>query len=134
MAEYRLNIKELRLKDKKKFYLFDSTDINLAAKIIEHDVDVFIFDCLKMDSRMALNVAFKLRQLASIYNKIFMIKDRVDIAKITDADGVHFDKSSFDLKYAFKILDNDKIFGYSGNEKPEGFDYYLDEANLLRAK
>ena len=49
------------------------------------------------DGKEFLEKAIKLRQITKKYNVTFVINDRVDIAMIADADGVHVGQS--DIAY-----------------------------------
>ncbi|MCR8744861.1 thiamine phosphate synthase [Romboutsia lituseburensis] len=77
-----------------------------------------------------LEKAFKLREITRKYNIPFIINDRVDIAMICDADGVHVGQSDIDAKFIRNIIGKNKILGVSArnlNEakkaKQDGADY-----------
>lgn len=65
-----------------------------------------------------LKIARELKKITDKYNIPFIINDNIEIAKLVDATGVHIGQSDNDLKYARKILGQDKIIGVSvGNIK-----------------
>lgn len=77
-----------------------------------------------------LEKAIKLRQLTRDYNVAFIINDRIDIAMVVDADGVHIGQSDIDAVLARKLLGEDKIIGVSARcleeariAKENGADY-----------
>lgn len=77
-----------------------------------------------------LEKAIKLREITRKYNVEFIINDRVDIALICDADGVHIGQSDIDAKYVRNLIGNNKILGVSvrnleeaNNAKKDGADY-----------
>ena len=77
-----------------------------------------------------LEKAIKLRQLTRDYNVAFIINDRIDIAMVVDADGVHIGQSDIDAVSARKLLGEDKIIGVSARcleeariAKENGADY-----------
>lgn len=77
-----------------------------------------------------LEKAFKLREITRKYNIPFIINDRVDIAIICDADGVHVGQSDIDAKFVRSLIGENKILGVSArnlNEakkaKEDGADY-----------
>lgn len=83
-----------------------------------------------MDGKEFLERAIKLRQLTRKYNTTFVINDRIDIAMIVDADGVHIGQSDIDAVSARKLLGEDKIIGVSARcleeariAKENGADY-----------
>ena len=51
-----------------------------------------------IDGKEFLEKAIKLRELTRKYNVSFIIDDRVDIAMLCDADGVHVGQSDIDAK------------------------------------
>lgn len=55
--------------------------------------------------------AIKLRKLCSKYNVPLIINDRIDIALVSDADGVHLGQDDIPVDMARKILGNDRIIG-----------------------
>ncbi len=77
-----------------------------------------------------LEKAIKLRGLTRKYNVSFIINDRVDIAMLCDADGVHVGQSDIDAKSVRSLIGKDKIVGVSARDlkeaqkaKNDGADY-----------
>ena len=60
-----------------------------------------------------LEKALKLRELTKKYNAKFIIDDRIDIALLCDADGVHVGQSDMEAGDVRKKLGPDKIIGVS---------------------
>lgn len=60
-----------------------------------------------------LEKAYKLRELTKKYNATFIVNDRVDIAMICDADGVHVGQSDINAKDVRKLIGRNKILGVS---------------------
>jgi len=58
-------------------------------------------------------LARQVRELCAVYEAIFIINDRVDIALAVGADGVHLGQEDLDINSARKILGNDSIIGLS---------------------
>lgn len=58
-----------------------------------------------------VNMAVKLKAIASRYNVLFVVNDDVEAAKKADADGVHIGQSDMDYEKARKLLGPDKIIG-----------------------
>ena len=63
------------------------------------------------EGREYLNLAFKVKEVTDKYNIPLIIDDRIDIAMIIDAAGVHLGQSDINIRYARTILGNDKIIG-----------------------
>lgn len=60
-----------------------------------------------------LEEAIKLRKILKKEKRLFIVNDCLDIAKITDSDGIHLGQGDTSLKTARKILGKDKIIGVS---------------------
>lgn len=82
------------------------------------------------DGKEFLEKALKLRELTRKYNVAFIINDRVDIALLCDADGVHVGQSDIDAVSVRKLIGKDKIIGVSARSvaeaqkaKSDGADY-----------
>ena len=71
------------------------------------------------DGKEFLEKAIKLRQITRKYNVTFVINDRVDIAMIADADGVHVGQSDIDAMSIRKLIGEDKIIGVSARNVEE---------------
>ena len=71
------------------------------------------------DGKEFLEKAIKLRELTNKYNVTFVINDRIDIAMLVDADGVHIGQSDIDAVSARKLLGDNKIIGVSARNLQE---------------
>ena len=84
-----------------------------------------------IDGKEFLEKAIKLRELTKKYNVSFIIDDRVDIAMLCDADGVHVGQSDIDAKSVRKLIGDDKIIGVSARTVEEAKKAKEDGANYL---
>ena len=78
-----------------------------------------------------LKKAIKLRQLTKKYNVSFIINDRVDIAMLCDADGVHVGQSDIDAKSVRALIGQEKILGVSARDLKEAQKAKEDGANYI---
>lgn len=78
-----------------------------------------------------LEKALKLRELTKKYGVKFIIDDRIDIALLCDADGVHVGQSDIDAKSARKLIGQDKILGVSARTVKEAQKAKEDGADYL---
>ncbi len=60
-----------------------------------------------------LQKAIELRRLTRQYNAMFIVNDRVDIAMISNADGVHIGQSDIPVSYVKSIVSKDMVVGVS---------------------
>lgn len=130
-------IEEKNLKESLNLYLV--TDSNILR---ERDFYKCIEEAIKSGVTMVqlrekeasgkefLEKSIKLREITRKYNIPLIINDRVDIAMICDADGVHVGQSDIDVKYVRKLIGEDKIIGVSARTveqakkaKKDGADY-----------
>lgn len=78
-----------------------------------------------------LEKAFKLREITRKYNVPFIINDRVDIAIICDADGVHVGQSDIDAKFVRSLIGENKILGVSARNLNEAKKAKENGANYI---
>ena len=71
------------------------------------------------DGREMLEQARKISALSERYAKFFIVNDRVDIALLSDADGVHLGQSDIPMEDAREMLGDDKIIGISVHNAKE---------------
>ncbi|GAA3643913.1 thiamine phosphate synthase [Asaccharospora irregularis] len=83
-----------------------------------------------ISGREFLERAIKLRELTKRYGVSFVINDRIDIALLCDADGVHVGQSDIGAKDVRRLVGEDKIVGVSARSveeaktaKEDGADY-----------
>lgn len=125
------------MKEKLKLYLVTDSDI-----LKNRDFYKCIEDALKggvtalqlreknASGKEFLEKAIKLRELTKKHNTLFIINDRVDIAMLCDADGVHVGQSDIPVDKVRTLLGKEKIIGVSAhnikeakNAKDGGADY-----------
>ena len=77
-----------------------------------------------------LEKAYKLRKMTKEYNATLIINDRVDIAMLVDADGVHIGQKDIDAREVRRLIGKNKILGVSAKNlkeakkaKEDGADY-----------
>lgn len=83
------------------------------------------------DGKEFLEKALKLRELTRKYNVSFIINDRVDIALLCDADGVHVGQSDIDAVSVRKLIGKDKIIGVSARSVAEAQKAKADGADYI---
>ena len=112
--------KQKRL-DSCKLYLVTNSDMfenetvffNVIESAIEGGVDIVQLREKNAQACEIVEKSLKLRKLTKEKGVLFIVNDRVDIAKIVDADGVHLGQSDISLDDARKVLSPEKIIGIS---------------------
>ena len=83
--------------EKKKLYLVTNSDrfvskddfLNASASALQGGVDILQLREKTIPDGVFVEIAHKMRTLCDEYGATFIINDRVDIAQIVEADGVH---------------------------------------------
>lgn len=87
--------------------------LEAADKIKSLGADIIQLRDKISDKAAILKDAYSLRRLLAKSKTLFIINDYLDIARITDADGIHLGQEDCSIKIARKILGKDKIIGLS---------------------
>ena len=78
-----------------------------------------------------LEKAIKLRDLTRKYNVKLIINDRVDVAMLCDADGVHVGQSDIPANKVRELIGDNKILGVSARSVEEAIKAKEDGADYL---
>ena len=131
-------VDENKLKKALKLYLVTDSDILKGRdfyKVIEDSMKAGVTMVQLRekddDGKEFLEKAMKLRELTRKYNVSFIINDRVDIAMLCDADGIHVGQSDIDAVSVRKLKGEDKIIGVSARSVEEAKKAKEDGANYL---
>ncbi len=113
-------INKMRLQDKNLYLvtdrtLFDSHDefLNAVASALKGGVGIVQLREKTASAKEIIALGHKLRELCSLYDALFIINDRIDIAHIVKADGVHLGQDDADIASARHLLGKDAIVGIS---------------------
>lgn len=136
------NLKEkynqIKLEDK-KLYLVTNSDkfrsedefLDAIASALEGGVDVLQFREKNMPARKIIELGKKIKQLCLQYEVTFIVNDRVDIAAILEADGVHLGQDDLDVKSAREILGDKCIVGVSTHAPEQALKAVEDGADYI---
>ena len=130
LKKYLLNNKNLYLVTNSDGFQSEDEFLDSIAQALSGGVNIVQLREKKANARRIIELGRKIRELTSMFNALFIVNDRVDIAKIVKADGVHLGQDDVEIDYAKEILGNDKIIGISTHEPgqaikaiKEGADY-----------
>ena len=84
-----------------------------AQAVIDGGAKILQLRAKKLSSREFLETARIIRKITKDKGAVFIVNDRIDIALLTDADGVHLGQDDLPVKEARRLLGNNKIIGYS---------------------
>src|SRR5258706_9987122 len=82
--------------------------LQIAKMAIKGGADIIQFRDKYMPTGELLKTAIKIRNLCIKHDVIFILNDRVDIAMLSGADGVHLGKEDIPIKDARKLLGKNK--------------------------
>lgn len=110
--------------------LKDKSFLNFLNKIKKADVKLLQFRVKKQDKSSILKDVSILKKELSQAQRLLIINDYIDVAKISDLDGVHLGQGDLAVSIARKVLGQNKIIGKSCHSfkeaevaKNEGVDY-----------
>lgn len=121
-----------------KFYLVTDSDIlrgrdfyNSIEEALKGGVTMLQLREKNASGKEFLEKAIKLRELTKKYNVKFIINDRVDIAMLCDADGVHVGQSDIPANKVRELMGEDKIVGVSARTVEEALTAKENGADYL---
>lgn len=80
----------------------------------------------KMSDKDLFDLSLKLQRICNKYDVLFTVNNRVDIADISNSDGVHLGQNDLPVLYARKVLGDNKIVGISAS----GYDKVVEASKL----
>lgn len=108
----------------KKFLEYCEDLLKGGAKIIQYREK-------KRDLKLLLKEAKALRELTLKYNATFIVNDYLDIALLSEADGIHIGQDDLPIKDVRKILGENKIIGISTHTPQEAQQAIIDGADYI---
>lgn len=84
-----------------------------------------------LSAKELLSLAIELKTLAVRYDAKIIINDRVDIALLADADGVHLTSTSYSPKEARGLLGENRLIGVSTHSLEEALAAEADGADFI---
>ena len=87
--------------------------IDLTKELLDGGIKIIQFREKVLGDRDTLYIARKMKKLCEDYDAIFIVNDRVDIALLSNADGVHLGQNDIQLNDAKNLLGPNKIYGLS---------------------
>jgi len=129
---------KLMLQDK-KLYLITNSDrfendddfLDAVASALKGGVDIVQLREKNMPANKIIELGRKVKMLCAEYNATFIVNDRVDIAYILEADGVHLGQDDMDAASARKILGENTIVGISTHAPEQAKKAVADGADYI---
>lgn len=129
---------QIKLADK-KLYLVTSSDkfenedafLDAIASALQGGVDILQLREKTMNANKILAIGEKIKQLCLEYNTTFIVNDRIDIALLLEADGVHLGQDDLDVNSAREILGPNCIVGVSTHAPEQAMKAVKDGADYI---
>lgn len=131
---------KLMLEDKKLYLVTNSDKFNnedsfldAVASALKGGVDILQLREKTMPANKIIQLGRKVKLLCAEYGATFIVNDRVDIAYILGADGVHLGQEDMDIESARKILGQNAIIGVSTHAIEQAQKAVADGADYIGA-
>lgn len=118
--ELSKKLKLKRLEDKKLYLvtdrsMFSSVDdfLDAVGASLKGGVQIVQLREKTATAKEFVELGKRVKELCALYDALFIINDRVDVAHIIGADGVHLGQDDIDIDSARHILGKDAIIGIS---------------------
>ena len=105
--------------------------VEVAALAYEGGADVVQLRDKHADGGQLLQWAKEIRKIADTNGKLFIVNDRLDIAILSKADGVHLGQSDIPVSDARKLVPPDFIIGVSVRSVEEALEAERNGADYL---
>ena len=97
-----------------------SVDIlDYTANLLQNGADIIELYAPNTNTKKILEIGKKLRELTGVFSALFIIHDRIDIAKLLEADGIILDETSMSIAQAEKLIEGTMLIGYYANNHQE---------------
>jgi thiamine-phosphate pyrophosphorylase len=104
---------------------------DIARFAIRGGADIIQFRDKRMSTGELLETALKIRSLCKKNKVMFIVNDRVDIALLSNSDGVHLGSEDIQISEARKLLGQRKIIGGTAHNIDEAVQAEKDGADYL---
>ncbi len=128
----------IKLADK-KLYLVTNSDkfetqdefLDAIASALEGGVEIVQLREKIMSAKKIIELGKKVKQLCAQYGAIFIVNDRVDIAMLLQAEGVHLGQDDLDIKSARALVGESMIIGVSTHAPEQALKAVEDGADYI---
>jgi len=125
--------------EKVRLYVLVNSNMNLVKDVIKgwacpegaRGADAIQLREKSMSDNKLLKAALEIRKLTLAHKVLFIMNDRVDIAYLANADGVHLGEDDISIRDARKILGADKIIGATSHNIEEAIQAQRDGADYI---
>lgn len=131
----KLNLKEsnisLVLKDAVAYIITSQNHILIAEKATNAGAKIIQYRDKEQNKKKILFNALKIRDITRKKNILFIVNDYIDIALMSDADGVHLGQNDIPIKYAREITPPGFIIGKSTHSLEQAIEAEKNGADYI---
>jgi thiamine-phosphate pyrophosphorylase len=126
-----------KLFDKVRLYVLVPENINhrpienIIPDLIRNGVDAVQLRTKNLNDKKLLTLAKKIRKITLLRQVIFIVNDRVDIAMLSQADGVHLGETDLSISDTRKVLGDEKIIGRTTHSLKEALEAQGSSADYI---
>lgn len=103
----------------------------IIPELIKGGADAIQLRAEKLNDKELLLIARNIRKITLHTNVIFIINNRIDIALLSQADGVHLGETDISIRDARRLLGSDKIIGATSHSIKEALDAQKNGADYI---
>ncbi len=117
----------------KGFYgiTLETDSIGTCEKLLKFGAKMIQYRAKNLTSKEMLQECFQIRKLTQQANALMIVNDRVDIALIVGADGVHVGQDDIPPSFLRKIVPKDFIIGLSTHSLEQVLSQEIDFADYI---
>jgi len=106
------------------------SDQMVVLEMVKNGVKIIQYRDKDKKIRDKVKVCREIRQITADYGVLLIVNDNIELALLTDADGVHLGQDDMDISDARKIL-GDRIIGVSTHSSEDGARAINDGADYI---
>lgn len=102
-----------------------------VEEALKGGVDIVQLREYSLDDSKLLAMAHQVRKMTRVHNALFIVNNRPDIARLSEADGVHLGQDDLPVAEARKILGEGKLVGISTHGMDQAKKAAVDGADYI---
>lgn len=130
-SSFKLENKHLYLVTNSDKFESEDAFLDAIASALEGGVEILQLREKNMSAKKIVEIGRKIKQLCLQYDTTFIVNDRIDVAAILEADGVHLGQDDLDVKAAREMLGQNTIVGVSTHAPEQALKAVEDGADYI---
>ena len=93
--------------------------LNITGQILKNGGDIICLTCTNTPSADILELGKTLRLMCAEFDALLFIFDRIDVAKLAEADGIMLDAGCIPTREVQKLTEENFMLGYFAKDEQE---------------